>query len=330
MENVLKIKDLKVSFDIYDGTVQAVRGVSFQIQEGEILAIVGESGCGKSVTAQSVLRLNESSSVTTTAELLQLCGVDILNGSEKEIDKVRGKLAGMVFQDPLTSLNPTMKVGLQITEALYRREKMSASQCREEAIRLLDLVHIPDADIRADQYPHQFSGGMCQRIMIAMALAGKPKLLIADEPTTALDVTIQIQILKLIAQIRKEEGIAILLITHDFGVVANLADRVAVMYAGKIVETGKTEEVFCHPGHPYTKGLLESLILPDGNKILKSIPGNPPDLYAPPVGCAFAARCSYCMNICLRKEPSEIMLKEGHTASCWKLHPGALKGDTAS
>lgn len=326
MENVLNIKNLKVSFDIYDGTVQAVRGVSLQMHAGEILAVVGESGCGKSVTAQAIVGLNEGTTVKTTGELLEVGGIDILHASEKVMQEVRGNLAGMVFQDPLTSLNPTMKVGTQITEALYRSKKLNAAQCKKEAVRLLELVHIPDAEMRAEQYPHQFSGGMRQRIMIAMALCGQPKLLIADEPTTALDVTIQMQILKLLAQIRKKEGTAILLITHDLGVVANIADRVAVMYAGEIVESGNLEEVFYDPAHPYTKGLLESLPLPKGTAKLKSIPGSPPDLYAPPTGCSFAARCDSCMRICLREEPGEIVLAEGHKASCWKLHESFLKG----
>lgn len=327
MENVLNIKDLHVDFDIYGGTVQAVRGVSLTVKKGEILALVGESGCGKTVTAQSVLRLNDGPSVHTTGEALILGDMDVLHASGKEIEKIRGGQAGMVFQDPLTCLNPTMKIGAQITECLYRKKRMTAAECKAEAVRLLELVKIGDAEIRAEQYPHEFSGGMRQRIMIAMALAGKPKLLIADEPTTALDVTIQMQILKLISQIRKEEGTAILLITHDFGVVANLADRVAVMYAGKIVEAGKMEEVFHQPGHPYTRGLLKSLPLPEADEALMSIPGSPPDLFAPPKGCSFAKRCSCCMRICLEEESPAIEISEGHTASCWKLHESFPKGE---
>lgn len=327
MDNVLSVRNLKVSFDTYSGTVHAVRGVSLEVRRGEILALVGESGCGKTVTAQSILRLNDSASVRTEADQLCLGDVDVLRASEKEMDQVRGSLAGMVFQDPLTCLNPTMKIGRQITEHLYRTKQITASGRRTEAVRLLNMVCIPDAEQRGEQYPHQFSGGMRQRIMIAMALASNPRLLIADEPTTALDVTIQLQILKLLHQIRSETGISILLITHDFGVVAKLADRVAVMYAGKIVEEGAMEELFHHPAHPYTTGLLKSLPFPQDKGKLNSIKGMPPDLTAVQKGCSFASRCSVCMQICLREEPTAVEVSKGHTASCWNVYKSCLKGE---
>lgn len=327
MENVLTIKSLNVSFGVYGGSVKAVRDLSLQVKKGEILALVGESGCGKSVTARSILRLDNSPSMKLAAKELTLGDFDILRASEKELEQMRGNLASMVFQDPLTCLNPTMKVGKQIVEAAYRKKKWSAAECKEEAVRLLEMVKIPDARARAEQYPHQFSGGMRQRIMIAMALLGSPQLLIADEPTTALDVTIQLQILKLLADIKKEKGTAVLLITHDFGVVANLADRVAVMYAGRIVEEGSVEEIFSQPMHPYTKGLLKSMPKPGMTGRLISIPGEPPDLYAPPKGCSFARRCHSCMKICLREEPPVLDLGDRHQASCFLLYQNAQKGE---
>lgn len=326
MENVLSIRNLRVSFETYRGTVNAVRGVSLDVRKGEILALVGESGCGKTVTAQSILRLNDSHAVRIEADLLELGDVDVLHASEKKMEEVRGRVAGMVFQDPLTCLNPTMKVGRQITEHLYRKENLSLADRKAAAVRLLKQVSIPDAQLRAEQYPHEFSGGMRQRIMISMALASNPDLLIADEPTTALDVTIQMQILKLISQIRRESGTSILLITHDFGVVANLADRVAVMYAGKIVEEGNVEELFYRPVHPYTIGLLKSLPLPDDKGKLTSIPGTPPDLSKVQIGCPFANRCGDCMRICLREEPETMKIADGHSVSCWKVYEVDAKG----
>lgn len=317
MERVLSIRDLSVSFDTSGGVVHAVRGVSLEVDQGEILALVGESGCGKTTTAQSILRLNDAYGTTIEAQELLLGTVDVLRCNEKEMDQVRAHLAGMVFQDPLTCLNPTMKIDAQVTEHLRKTKRMTAAARRAEATRLLELVRIPDAALRAQQYPHQFSGGQRQRIMIAMALAAQPQLLIADEPTTALDVTIQMQILKLLHRLRRETGTSILLITHDFGVVGALADRVAVMYAGKIVEEGATEDVFRAPAHPYTEGLLKSLPLTQDRGKLYSIPGAPPDLTTPPQGCAFAPRCALCMRVCLKSEPPRVALAPGHAASCW-------------
>lgn len=326
MENILSIKNLHVSFEKSGNTVKAVRGFSLEVGKGEIVALVGESGCGKTVTAQSVLRLNDASYVKKEADILRLGSVDILHASEKELEQVRGGLAGMIFQDPLTCLNPTMKIGVQITERLRRKSNMSSAACKTEAVRLLQMVSIAEPELRAQQYPHQFSGGMRQRIMIAMALAAKPELLIADEPTTALDVTIQLQILKLILKIRNETGMAILLITHDFGVVANLADRVCVMYAGKIVEEGAVAELFEHPVHPYTKGLLKSLAIPKEQGKLLSIKGMPPDLTVVQKGCMFAARCSECMKICLREDPICVKTSNQHMIYCWKTYREQRKG----
>ena len=321
MDDVLKIENLKISFDAYAGEVQAVRGVSLRVGEGEILALVGESGCGKSVTARSILRLDPAPPARVREGSITLCGVDILSATERELEGLRGKLAGMVFQDSMTGLNPSMKVGRQITEALLRRKELSRKECAAESVRLLELVQIPDAAQRAGQYPHEFSGGMRQRAMIAMALARKPRLLIADEPTTALDVTIQKEILLLLHRLRRETGTAVLLITHDLSVVANLADRMAVMYAGKIVEEGPVEALFRRSAHPYTQGLLESLPKPGEGGELSSIPGTPPDLYAPPPGCGFAPRCRACMRLCLTEEPPMFPVGGGHAAACWLLHP---------
>lgn len=323
MADVLKIDNLHVSFDTYAGEVHAVRGVSLHVKEGEVLAIVGESGCGKSVTAKTIMKLNPMPPARIKEGTLELCGKDIVAASEKEMQNIRGQLVSMIFQDPMTCLNPTMKVGKQITETLHKHKKLSGAKCREEAIRLLKLVQIPNAEERADQYPHEFSGGMRQRAMIAMALSCNPKLLIADEPTTALDVTIQAQIMQLMGKIREETGTAIILITHDLGVVANLADRVAVMYAGKVVEQGTSQDIFYRASHPYTAALLRSLptVETSRDEELVSIPGTPPDLFAPPKGCAFASRCQHCMKICKENQPPVFTVGEGHTASCWRLHP---------
>ncbi len=323
MADVLRIENLHVSFDTYAGEVHAVRGVSLHVEEGEVLAIVGESGCGKSVTAKTIMKLNPMPPARIKEGTLELCGKDIVAASEKEMQNIRGQLVSMIFQDPMTCLNPTMKVGKQITETLHKHKKLSGKKCQEEAIRLLKLVQIPNAEERADQYPHEFSGGMRQRAMIAMALSCNPKLLIADEPTTALDVTIQAQIMQLMGKIREETGTAIILITHDLGVVANLADRVAVMYAGKVVEQGTSQDIFYRASHPYTAALLRSLptVETSRDEELVSIPGTPPDLFAPPKGCAFASRCQHCMKICKNNQPPVFTVGEGHTASCWRLHP---------
>ena len=321
MNDVLNIENLSVTFDAYAGEIHAVRGASLYIGEGEILALVGESGCGKSVMARTILGLNPSPPAHIRGGGVRLCGVDMLAATERERERARGKLAGIVFQDPMTCLNPTMRVGKQMTEALLRRREMTRAECAQEAIRLLELVQIPDAAARAGQYPHEFSGGMRQRAMIAMALACKPRLLIADEPTTALDVTIQLEILRLLQQVRQEIGTAVLLITHDLSVVANLADRIAVMYAGQIVEQGPVNALFASSAHPYTRGLLESLPIPGSKEELVSIPGSPPDLFAPPPGCPFAPRCKFRMKLCLQKGPPMFQAREAHMAACWRLHP---------
>lgn len=331
-KRVLEIEDLYVSFDTYAGEVQAVRGVTYHVDEGEILAVVGESGCGKSVTAQTIMKLNPMPPARIKNGNLTLDGIDIVAASEKDMQTIRGKDVSMIFQDPMTCLNPTMPVGKQIVEAIQHHQKLGKKEAEVKAIEVLKQVQIPNAEERAKQYPHQFSGGMRQRAMIAMALSCNPKLLIADEPTTALDVTIQAQILDLLSKIRKERNTAIILITHDMGVVANLADRIAVMYAGKIVETGKSADVFYNTSHPYTKALLSSLPKHDTSKDdkLTSIPGTPPDLLNPPNGCAFASRCEKCMKICKSKQPPLFELGDGHKAMCWLHHkdiPSSLKED---
>ena len=323
MADVLKIENLHVSFDTYAGEVHAVRGVSLHVEEGEVLAVVGESGCGKSVTAQTIMKLNPMPPARIKEGTIDLCGEDIVAADEKKMQDIRGRLVSMIFQDPMTCLNPTMKVGKQLVEAMAQHRNMSREEAHKEAIRLLEMVQIPNAPERAEQYPHEYSGGMRQRAMIAMAMSCEPKLLIADEPTTALDVTIQAQIMQLMAKVREETGTAIILITHDLGVVANLADRVAVMYAGKVVETGTAEDIFYRPQHPYTQALLKSLptVDTDRSEKLVSIAGTPPDLFAPPKGCEFASRCEHCMKICKHHVPPKYDVGGGHEASCWRLHP---------
>lgn len=326
-KNILTVKDLEVSFHTYAGEIKAVRGVSFNVAEGEILAIVGESGCGKSVTAQTIMKLNPMPPASIKNGAITLDGLDIIKLSDKEMEKVRGAVAGMIFQDPMTSMNPTMTIGRQICETLIKHQNLGRAEAMQKAIELLELVQIPNAAKRAKQYPHQFSGGMRQRAMIAMALACSPKLLIADEPTTALDVTIQAQIMDLMKDLQKKLNTAIILITHDLGVVADLAQRIVVMYAGKIVESGTLDQIFYESRHPYTWGLMGSIprIDQDRSRQLSPIDGTPPDLFAPPPGCGFADRCEYCMNICREREPELFELEEGHRSACWLLHPDAPK-----
>jgi oligopeptide transport system ATP-binding protein len=292
------------------------------VDEGEALAIVGESGCGKSVTAQTIMRLNPEPPARIPAGAITLCGHDIVAAKERELRSIRGKNVSMIFQDPMTCLNPTMPVGKQLVEAIRLHRKLPAVDARKRASELLKLVRIPNPEQRAKQYPHEFSGGMRQRVMIAMALSCEPQLLIADEPTTALDVTIQAQIMELLADIREKTNTAIILITHDLGVVAGLADRVAVMYAGEIVETGASGDIFYRGGHPYTQALLRSLPSTETTRSEKliSIPGSPPDLIAPPAGCPFSARCEYAMRVCKEKAPPHFTLEQGHTAACWLHH----------
>ncbi|HZG77591.1 MAG TPA: ABC transporter ATP-binding protein, partial [Paenibacillus sp.] len=286
-DTILEVKDLRVSFNVRGGEVQAVRGVDFDVKKGEAVAIVGESGCGKSVTAQTIMRLIPSPPSVIKSGSIKFKGEDLIKKSEKEMEAIRGKDIGMIFQDPMTSLNPTLTIGRQITEGLIKHQKMTKQAAKERAIEILKLVGIPNPEARFAQYPHEFSGGMRQRAMIAIALACNPSLLIADEPTTALDVTIQAQILTLMKDLQSRLGTSIILITHDLGVVADMCDRVIVMYAGKVVETGTKWEVFKNPKHPYTKGLLRSVPRLDQKKDEELIPiiGTPPDLIKPPAGC---------------------------------------------
>lgn len=327
MEKLLEVKNLEVSFQTYGGEVQAVRGVSFYLNKGETLAIVGESGSGKSVTSQTIMRLIPTPPGKIKNGQIIFDGEDLVKKTDKEMEQIRGKDIGMIFQDPMTSLNPTMKVGQQIMEVVMKHQKMSRSAAKERAIELLRLVGIPMPEKRVNQYPHEFSGGMRQRAMIAIALASNPKLLIADEPTTALDVTIQAQILELMKDIQKKLGMSIIFITHDLGVVANIADRVAVMYAGKIVEMGTVDEIFYDPRHPYTWGLLASMpsLDSDDKAELASIPGSPPDLTNPPKGDAFAPRNPYALKIDFEMEPPLFQISDTHYAATWLLHPDAPK-----
>ncbi len=327
MEKLLEVKDLEVSFQTYAGEVKAVRGVNFDLYKGETLAIVGESGSGKSVTSQTIMKLIPMPPGKISNGQILFDGEDLVPKTNKEMEKIRGKDIGMIFQDPMTSLNPTMKVGMQIMEVLIKHQNMSKGNAKDRAIELLRLVGIPSPEKRVNQYPHEFSGGMRQRAMIAIALASNPKLLIADEPTTALDVTIQAQILELMKDLQKKMETSIIFITHDLGVVANVADRVAVMYAGKIVETGTVDEIFYNPKHPYTWGLLSSMpsLDSDVKTELMAIPGSPPDLTNPPKGDAFAPRNRYAMKIDFEKEPPMFKVSETHYAATWLLHPDAPK-----
>lgn len=325
MESLLEVHDLHVSFDTYQGEVQAVRGVSFDVKKGETVAIVGESGCGKSVTAQSLMRLISTPPSRIKSGAILFRGQDITRFTEKEMQQIRGSEMAMVFQDPMTSLNPTMSVGKQIVEGLIKHHKVSRERAWEWATDTLQMVGIPSPESRMKQYPHQFSGGMRQRVMIAIALSCSPKLLIADEPTTALDVTIEAQIIELMKELQKRLGTAIILITHDLGVVAEIADRVVVMYAGKVVETGTVDEIFYRPRHPYTWGLLQSMPRLDQEKSreLRPIVGTPPELIHPPPGCPFVPRCKYAMKICQQEMPDMACPTLSHRVFCWLEHPMA-------
>ncbi|UOY88566.1 ABC transporter ATP-binding protein [Bacillus glycinifermentans] len=327
MKHLLEVKDLAISFKTYAGEVQAIRGVNFHVDKGETLAIVGESGSGKSVTSQAIMKLIPMPPGYFKSGQILFDGQDLVPKSEKDMQSIRGKEIGMIFQDPMTSLNPTMKVGRQITEVLFKHENISKQDANKRAVELLSLVGIPMPERRVNQYPHEFSGGMRQRVVIAMALAANPKLLIADEPTTALDVTIQAQILELMKELQKKIETSIIFITHDLGVVANVADRVAVMYAGQIVEIGTVDEIFYNPKHPYTWGLLASMpsLDNDGDEELMAIPGSPPDLTNPPKGDAFALRSPYAMKIDFEQEPPMFKVSDTHYVKSWLLHPDAPK-----
>jgi len=316
---VIQVKDLKTRFHTDDGTVHAVNGISYHVDEGETLGIVGESGCGKSVSVLSVLKLLPQPPAEINAAEIIFTGQDISNIPEDEMRDIRGSQIAMIFQDPMTSLNPVLTVGFQLMEPLKTHLGMTNDEARDRSAELLLLAGIPDANQRLEDYPHQFSGGMRQRVMIAMALTCNPILLIADEPTTALDVTIQAQIVDLVKRLRDQFGMSLIWITHDLGVVAGLADRVVVMYAGFIVEQAPVVELYGSSKHPYTIGLLNSLPRMDGNpgEKLESIEGAPPDLIALPEGCPFAVRCGFAKDICLEQNPPLVNISPEHKLACW-------------
>ena len=315
---LLRVTDLKTHFMIREGVVRAVDGVSFTVEAGKVLGIVGESGCGKSMTARSILRLVPDPPGRIVGGEIEFDGIDILSLSTREMQSIRGDRISMIFQDPMVSLNPTMKVGDQIVEVLKIHRGYGQKAAVDRAVELLRAVNIPEPETRLGDYPHQFSGGMRQRAMIAMALACEPKLLIADEPTTALDVTVQAQILDVLRTIREESDTAIILITHDLGMVAEVADDIVVMYAGKLVEEANVYDLFDAPSHPYTQGLLKSLPSPEFRvEELTPIRGQPPDLSRVPVGCSFAPRCDYRMDVCTREEPPFREIAVGHRSRCW-------------
>lgn len=320
MARLLEVKNLKTHFFTEEGVVRAVDGVTWHLDEGETLALVGESGCGKSVTAMSILRLIPNPPGRIVDGEIVFEGQDLLKVSDSEMRSIRGNRIAMVFQEPMTSLNPVLTIGQQIRESIVLHLGLNESESTARAVELLELVGIPEAEQRIKDYPHQFSGGMRQRVMIAMALSCNPKLLIADEPTTALDVTIQAQILEIMANLSVEFGSAVLIITHNLGVVARYADRVNVMYAGKIVESGSAVDVFKHAVHPYTVGLLESVPRLDAteHKRLATIEGQPPLLIDPIPGCSFEPRCGWAIDKCKAEQPSLDEKEPGHTAACWR------------
>jgi len=329
-KTLLEIRNLHVDFSTYGGKIKAVRGVDLRIGQGECIAVVGESGCGKTVTAKSILNLLPQPQAQIKQGEIIFNDTDLLKLSEKEIQKIRGNRIGMIFQDPMTSLNPTMPIGRQISEVLIRHQKISKAEAKEKTVEFLRLVGIANPERRYKEYPDSLSGGLRQRVVIAIAMCLNPQLILADEPTTALDVTIQAQILDLMRGLQEKFNTAIMLITHDMGVVANMARRVLVFYAGQIIEEGHCDDIFYTPKHPYTWGLLKSMPgINAGNRDkLVSIEGAPPDLFAPPEGCAFAARCDYAMNLCTEQEPPMTDAGNGHCAKCWlnyKDMPGGMR-----
>jgi oligopeptide transport system ATP-binding protein len=331
MQNLLEINNLELSFHTYAGEVKALRGVSFTLRQGEAIGIVGESGSGKSVTSLSIMGLLPSSA-EIKAGSINFGGSNLLNLSSAQMQQVRGNEISMVFQDPMTSLNPVYTVGNQIMEPLMLHQQLSRAEAQKKAVEILALTGIPDPERRFHQYPHEFSGGMRQRAMIAMALSCQPRLLIADEPTTALDVTIQAQILALMKDLKQQFNTAIIMITHDLGVVAELCSRILVMYGGTIVEEGSTRDIFYNPCHPYTRGLLQSV--PDIRKLdqgrLIPIDGQPPDLLEPPSGCPFWPRCQHAMRVCTQTQPGLSQPDPDHFAACWLLHPQARQAERRS
>lgn len=319
IETLIEINDLKTRFHTPEGTVYAVNGISYYLKKAETLAVVGESGCGKSVSMLSILGLIPKPPGEIKNGKALFKGNDLLQMNEAELEKIRGKEIAMIFQDPMTSLNPVLTIGKQISEAIRTHFNIDQEQANQRTIELLEWVGIPDAKKRLGDYPHQFSGGMRQRVMIAMALSCEPSLLIADEPTTALDVTIQAQIVDLVKRLREQLGMAIIWITHDLGVVAGLADRVIVMYAGFIVEEAKVDDIYENPIHPYTNALLNALPRVDRRreKRLKSIPGAPPNLLVEPHGCPFSPRCEFVIDRCIVENPNLVSLNDQHRVACW-------------
>lgn len=336
-EKILDVRDLNISFRTQQGTLKAIRGVNFELYKGETLAIVGESGSGKSVTSRAIIGILAGNSIHESGEVLyydedalvshEPAMVDLMTISEDNFHKLRGTKISMIFQDPMSSLNPIMKVGTQISESLFLKMGLSKAEAKERTLELMREVGIPEPEKRYYQYPFQFSGGMRQRIVIAIALANNAEILICDEPTTALDVTIQAQVLELINRIKKERNLTVIFITHDLGVVANMADRVAVMYAGQIIEYGSVNDIYYNPKHPYTWALLSAMPDLDTDEKLYAIPGTPPDMHFPPIGDAFAPRNKYALAIDFEQEPPMFKVSDTHYAKTWLLHEHAPKVD---
>lgn len=330
MEKLLEVKNLSVSYFTYAGEVQSVRGISFDVKKGKTTALVGESGCGKSVTAKSLMGLIEKPGKVSPESKISYQGKEITGYTEKEWNRFRGKECSMVFQDALVSLNPTMKIGKQIAENLKNHESgMSKEEIRKKSLEMLKLTGVPDPEGCMNKYPHELSGGMRQRVMIASAMVTHPQLLIADEPTTALDVTIQAQIIALMEELQEKLEMSIIIITHDLGVVADMADEIIVMYAGEIVERGTARDIFYHQQHPYTWALLQSVPRIDSTdkSILNTIEGNIPDMIKPPKGCSFCSRCPYAMEICQEEKPETVQITKEHSVACWLMDECADRSD---
>lgn len=330
--NIIEVKDLHISFRTQQGLLKAIRGINLELKKGETLAIVGESGSGKSVTSKAIIGISAGNSIHESGSILYYekenqAPIDLMQISEDKFHQLRGTKIAMIFQDPMSSLNPIMKVGKQISEALFLKEGVSREEAKARALELMKEVGIPEPEKRYYNYPFQFSGGMRQRIVIAIALANNAEILICDEPTTALDVTIQAQILDLINGLKKERNISVIFITHDLGVVASIADRVAVMYAGKIVEYGLVDEIFYNPKHPYTWALLSAIPDLESTEKLFTISGSPPDMHFPPKGDAFASRNQFAMKIDFEEEPPMFKVSDTHSAATWLLHENAPKVD---